>query len=150
MRIARKLAAVGTVTSLAALGLVASATPSEAGPPPLQTLHPDRGAPGTAYLIGKFYQFANGGGAQITWRGGDSCSGTYADFDYKEFALDQEDFDNRTSSLNDYSSCDTQLWQYANFEGEHSGGSDGWFNAGAGEPYNLATWDNRASSARWS
>ena len=141
--------------AVAALGALAVATSSPAmaaDPPPLQRLHPDTGAAGSAYKIAVIYQHANWGGARIEWYGGAKCTTGYGNIDYSEKALDQENFDNRTSSLRDMAQCDTKLWQFSNFRGEHSGGSDGWFNAGndSAHKYNLNVWNDRASSIQWS
>jgi hypothetical protein len=146
-RSARGFAAVGLAAAL--VGTVASF--SEAAPPPVQRLHPDRGTAGMTYKIGTIYQNSNGDGARIEWYGGAACDfETEGAADYAEVSLSQEDFDNRTSSLNDYASCDTALYQFDNFEGEHtSTASDAYFDAGAGAPYNLSTWNDRASSIKW-
>lgn len=146
-----RVASGATVVGIATFLAGAAATSAEAAPPPVQRLHPDRGASGMTYKIGTIYQFHNGDGARIEWYGGTQCDAeTTGAADYAEVSLSQEDFDDRTSSLNDYASCDTALYQFDNFEGEHSStpGSP-YFNAGPGAPYNLSTWDKRTSSIKW-
>ena len=140
-------AVVGIATVLAG----AAATSAEAAPPPVQRLHPDRGAAGMTYKIGTIYQNSNGDGARIEWYGGAQCDAEVTGAaDYAEISLSQEDFDNRTSSLNDYANCDTALYQFDNFEGEHtSDPGSPYFNAGPGSPYNLSAWNDRASSIKW-
>jgi hypothetical protein len=140
--------------TVAAAGMLATATPAfAADPPPVQRLNPDTmRVSGSGYMIAVLYQHHNWGGARIEWLGGAPCTSSYSNVDYSERALDEENFNDRTSSLRDLHSCDTALFQFANFQGDRSGGADGWFNAGndSGNKYNLDTWDDRASSIKWS
>ena len=131
----------GVLASLVAI------MPASAKPGGDQTLHPDTGAGGTSYAIGTFWWDANHGGPAIIWRGGAPCSGDTTDVNYKETSLSQEDFMKATSSVRDYNSCDTALFDET---GARSGGTDGWFNAGETGTYNLDVWDNRAVKAWWS
>jgi hypothetical protein len=146
--------AAAAVAALAAAGVMAGASSATAAePPPLQRLQPDHmRVAGWNYMVAVIYQHDNWGGARIEWYGGAPCTTSYDNNDYSERALDEENFDNRTSSLRDLNSCDTALFQFADFQGERSGGADGWFNAGndSGNKYNLDTWNDRASSIKWS
>ena len=139
----------------AAVGLLGAMAPANAEPGGDQVLHPDTGAAGTGLTIGIVYQEHNHGGYKITFKGGRACTATYGDIDYKEHNLVAEDFVRRTSSVEDFNGCDTRLYQDANPQAGwvHSGGADGWFNAGdntASTAYNLADWDNRAEAIWWS
>ena len=134
----------GILASLLAVGS-ASAKPGSD-----QTLHPDTGASGTSYGVGTFWWDANHGGPAIVWKGGAPCTSNYSNYDYKESSLSQEDFLNETSSVRDYNSCDTALWDGSSFSGARSGGSNGWFDAGSTGTYNLDAWNDKANSAAWS
>jgi hypothetical protein len=148
----KKLSAA--LAAFAAAGTMALAAPAYAAdPPPVQRLNPDHmRVAGSNYMIAVIYQHKDWGGARVEWYGGAPCTSSYDNVDYSEKALDEENFENRTSSLRDLNSCDTALFQFANFQGDRSGGTDGWFNAGndSGNKYNLGVWDDRTSSIKWS
>lgn len=141
------------ITAAIGAGVLASLVtlaPANAKPGGDQTLHPDTGAGGTSYGIGTFWWDSNHGGPAIIWKGGAPCTGALTNYDYKEASLSQEDFLNATSSVRDYNSCDTALWDGANYSGARSGGSNGWFDAGSTGTYNLDVWNDRTNSAAWS
>ncbi|MDR7255074.1 hypothetical protein J2X46_004076 [Nocardioides sp. BE266] len=146
MKNLRTRVAVAAVGTLSACGLLMTPQPAQALGN--QTLPTDN-ASNTAFAVGTFWQFKNHGGVWIKWRGDHACSPSYGNIDFRERTFTQEDFVNRTSSVADYNLCDTQLWSAPQFTGSHSGGADGWFNAGDTGTYNLNVWDNRAQSARW-
>ncbi|MFC6154965.1 hypothetical protein [Nocardioides yefusunii] len=139
-------AAVGVALGMLAIAGVPQSAHALSGN---QTLHPDTGASGTSLNIGTIWQNANQGGYWIKFKGGAQCTASYANLDYTERSLAEEDFDNRASSIADYNSCDTALFQYANFLGDRSGGADGWFDAGDSGNYNLSAWNDKASSIQW-
>jgi hypothetical protein len=103
----------------------------------VQRLNPDHmRVAGSGYMIAVIYQHHDWGGARVEWLGGAPCTTSYDNTDYSEKALDEENF----------------IFLFATFRGYRRGGAVGWFTAGndSSTKSTLDTWNDRASSIKWS
>ena len=79
-------------------------------------------------IVAKFHQNIDGSGYSYTSYDTASCTATTGDVNFDKNTMYESDWDNATSYIRDYNSCDVKIYRYINQDTALTG----WVNYGSG------------------